>query len=438
MSRGLAPAVLLALAAAPDAGANVYETYGFDPRATARGGAAAAAADDYTAIFYNPAALAVPKQVKMGLGLSVTVPDLYVDRGRPDAEIPTVLREPGTSWSLGWMYPLGGVFHDRVAVAVSLTVPSGEVARVQGFDPRAPQFYMYQNLSDKLLFHAALAWEPFDGVSIGVGAQALSDLTGRAGLELDLVDRRFDRREFSVELEPTLSPLAGLHVRPSPGLSLGLTWRSRNDLSFRLPVHVTEGDLLTLDLEVSQTVLFTPTSWTFGLAYDLPDLDVAMSVDATYAFWSEAPDPSPRIVGDVGGKLLAGLGLEEAIDLSQGTTPAALGFVDTVTPRVGFEWTVRPWLQLRTGYAYRPTPVPRQTGTTAYLDNDAHLVSAGAGFTFMDPLRVHVHPVSVDASVQASLLPRRTVLRAGPSDPIGDLSHGGVVWSFGLAIRHAY
>jgi hypothetical protein len=56
----------------------------------------------------------------------------------------------------------------------------------------------------------------------------------------------------------------------------------------------------------------------------------------------------------------------------------------------------------------------------------------------MDPLRVHVHPVSIDVSAQATLLPRRTVLRSGAADPIGDLSHGGVVWALGIAVNHAY
>ncbi len=431
-------ALLVTLLAGAPSQANVYDIYGFSPRAIGRGGAMTAVGEDYTSTYYNPGALTAGKQVRMGLGLHITVPDLYVERTLEDADKGAILPEPSTSFSLGWLYPLGGIFDDRLAVAISLTLPSGRIARVQGFDPQAPHYYMFQNLHDKMLLHAAIAWEPVDGLSVGLGMQTLSDLSGHARLHLDVLDGRFELRDFGVELEPTLSALAGLHLRPAPGLSLGLTWRETNALSFQLPVVVQEGELFSLTLDVSQTVLYTPQSIAFGLGYEIPGADLLMGVDLTLALWSAAPDPSPHIVGDVGGDLVEGLGLGSALDLSLGSEPAALGFVDTVTPRAGFEWTATDWLALRTGYGFRPTPAPPQTGTTAYLDNDAHLVGLGAGFTFMDPLRVHIHPITVDVALLAILLPRRSVVRTAPADPIGGLGHGGTVWSFSIAVNHAY
>ena len=423
---------------APAASANLYDLYGFNPRAAAMGGAMTAAAHDFTATFYNPGAMTVDKSARVGAGVIGILPALFVDRAVADPKQPTVLPEPSVGFTLGWIYPMGGVFDDKLALGVSLYLPVGELARVQGLARQAPQFYMFQSMHDKLVFLAAAAFEPWEWLSLGAGIQILADLTGGASLHLDVVDGRFEQREFSVELQPSASLLVGLHVRPVDGLAFGVSWRGQSSISFSLPIHVTEGDALDIRLDVSQTVLWTPHQVSFGLSYDLPSLDLQLAIDATVAFWSAAPDPSPHIRVDIGGRLLDDLGLGDALDLSLHTAPVEMAFVDTVIPRAGFEYKALEWLLLRTGYSFRPTPLPRQSGATAYLDNDAHVVSFGAGLVFQDPLEVHVHPLTVDLAAQATILTRRTVLRTDPGDPIGSLSHGGVVWSLSAAVSHAY
>ena len=56
---------VLAAAVALRAHADVFDTYGFGPRATAMGGAMTAEAKDYTAVFYNPALLMRPEDVNV-------------------------------------------------------------------------------------------------------------------------------------------------------------------------------------------------------------------------------------------------------------------------------------------------------------------------------------------------------------------------------------
>lgn len=437
MLLSFALALLLVTVSEP-ASASLFDIYGYNPRAMAMGSAMTATSDDYTAAYYNPGAMTVSKRVRMGLGLSVAVPDLYVDRVQSGSEHDTVLPPSHVGYNLGWLYPLGGVFDDKVAVGVTLHVPHGRLARVQGIDAQSPQFYMVQNLPDKLVFLAAVAWEPFDGWSIGLGTQILADLVGQAHLALDTLDDRFDRRDLSVELAPTASPVLGIRGHVGENLAVGLAWRGQTALSFHLPVVVSEGEGIHLVLDVAQTVLWTPDQLAFGLAWQLPGAQATLSVDGIWARWSAAPDPSPRLAVDMGGALLDGVGLGDAMDVSTQTEPVALGFRDTFNPRVGVEYRGLAGLSLRAGYGFRPTPAPRQTGVTAYLDNDAHVVTAGAGFAFSDPLGVYVHPLTIDLAVQAQILPRRTVLRDQPHDPIGTLSHGGVVWSSSVAVSYAY
>ncbi|MCB9728471.1 MAG: outer membrane protein transport protein [Deltaproteobacteria bacterium] len=431
-------ALALLLANATAASANVYEIYGFGPRAIGMAGAMTAAATDYTATYYNPGALTADKQARLGLSFSLNRPRLYVDRRVADPEAATELPPTNLGFAVGWLYSFGGIFRDRLALGLSFHLPSKRLARVQAVDANVPHFTLYQSLHDKLLLHASVAGEIVPGLSLGAGVQVLANLSGTARLDLDVIDGRFEQRSVSVELTPTVSAIVGLHLRPIEGMAIGFAWRQANSVSFALPVTVAEGEALTLDFDVRQTVLYSPHQLALGFSYLFDALDLTVAIDASLSLWSKAPDPSTQIRGDIGGALLDGLGLGDALDLSLDTPRTSPGFRDTVNVRIGFEWQARPFLLLRTGYGFRPTPVPRQTGLSAYLDNDAHIVALGAGFVFQDPLKVHVHPIQLDLGFMASVLPRRTVVRDTPGDPIGDLSHGGVVWTVSASISHAY
>jgi len=436
--------VLIGLASASPAAAETFDIFGGSPRDIGMGGGMTAAVLGPSALFYNPAALTREKVHTLSASFRLTAPLLYVERSEPDAEPKTVLPEAlHTSVTLGWVKPLGGIFDDRVAFGVSIYLPVERLLRVQGIDPAAPQFYLYQNLQDKLLIHLGLAVEPTDWLSIGASLQILADLAGSAVLDLDILGGVFDHRSIDVTLEPTVAPFFGLHIRPPLGadggqLQIGIAYRGSSSMSFSLPVEVVEGDGLGLKINMQQTVLWSPQEIALGLSYGLDAPALTFALDATYALWSQAPDPSPRLSVDVGGRLVDALGLSDALDLSTKSAPIDLGFIDTLTIRGGFEWGVASWFTLRGGYAFRPTPAPKQTGSTAYLDNDAHVIALGAGFSLRNPLQERKSILDIDLSAQATILPRRAVYRADPTNPGGDFSHGGTVLHFAVGVVHYF
>lgn len=434
-------ALVVALAA-PGARASSFDIFGVTPRDIGMGGAMTAAVLGYSSLFYNAAALTRDRANSLALDLQLTAPLLGVTREDSDAAPATVYPDPHVGLSFGYVKPFGGVFDDRLALGLSVSLPIQRLLRVQGLDPAAPQFYLYQNLQDKLLIHLGGAYDLTDWLSLGAGLQILADLTGGARLDLDILSGTFDRRSVGVTLQPTLSPFAGVLVRPPLGaggqLQIGLAFRGTSSLSFDLPVTVREGDALSIAIGVSQTVLFTPNELAFGLAWTLDDPALTIAADLTWAFWSAAPDPSPRLSVDIGGRLVGALGLDDALDLSVGERPLDLGFVDTLTARVGAEWHPLRDFTVRAGYFFRPTPAPPQTGSTAYLDNDAHVVSLGLGVSFQSPLKEGQSIVDLDLALQATLLPRRTVYRTAPDNPGGDLSHGGSVLGASLGVVHRF
>lgn len=435
---GRALAVLALVGAGAPASASTYDIFGFTARDVGLGDAMTAAARGYAALYYNPAALGAVKQQRIGMGMALTLPALYVDRARPDSDRETLSPDPHLGFHLGWVKPIGGVFEEKLALGVSIYLPANRLVRVQGDDPQSPQFYLYQNLQDKLLVHAGASMEPLDWLSFGLGVQILADLGGTVGLDMNIVSGAFERTDVSVALSPTASPFAGVLLQPAPGVSVGLSYRGESSLRFTLPVRVREGEALSLDVDVAQTVLWTPHQISFGMAWQLEEPDLLLALDATYALWSRAPDPSPRLKVDVGGRLLDAFGLADALDLSTRSAPIAMGFTDTLIARLGAEWQIEDWVVLRGGYFFRPTPAPRQTGVTAYLDNDAHVLALGAGFAFLHPFRSQETIVQLDLAAQMTYLPRRTLVRTDPRDPVGDLSHGGTLWTFTATVSHGY
>ncbi len=432
-------AVLLCLAATP-ARASVLDLYGFNPRGTAMGNAQAAAADDYTATFYNPAAMTQRKQVNVGAGFVLTSPRLHVDRDHPTPAQRGIAAELPPDFSgvnLGALFPLGGKFDHRVAVGLAMYLPTLNLLRGEGVDSRVPQFYRYQNLPDKYVLLASLAFEIGPWLSLGAGVQTLAGLDGGVELDLEVANRRVRERAVQVNVFPTAAPVAGLFSRPIPPLRLGASWRSELQLDYSLPSAIRIDDLLDLNLDIGGTVLFSPHTFNFGAAYDVAPWHLLVSAEVSYELWSRAPDPSPRFTVDIAGEIPEGLGIGEALDIGNGA-PVVLNFRDVPVFKAGVEHHPGGGrFSVRAGYTWRPTPSPVPTGAFNYIDNDAHILAAGAGISFADPLEIQQQPLHVDVVYQATLLVEQQVAKSrGAADPVGDYSAGGTIHSFGISLRH--
>lgn len=429
----------LALGAAP-AAASVLDIYGFHPRGTAMGNAQTAAADDYTATFYNPALLTTRKQVNVGAGFVATFPRLSIDRryATPaQREIPSTLPPDFGGFAVGAQFPLGGLIDYRVAVGLALYLPTLNILRGEGIDARVPQFYRYQNLPDKYVMLASVAFEIAPWLSVGAGVQTLAGLDGAVDVDLEVANRRVRHRTVQVDVYPTAAPVAGLLIRPLRTLRLGASWRSELQLDYSLPSAIAIDDLVDLSIDIGGTVLYSPHYFNVGVAYEVEPWHLLASAELTWALWSRAPDPSPRFTVDIGGELTEGLGLGEALDIGNGA-PVDLRFVDVPLYKLGLEH--RPdggIFVVRAGYVWRPSPAPTPTGAFNYIDNDAHVLSVGAGVTFADPLEIRRNPVHLDVVYQATLMVDREVTKTrGAADPVGDYTAGGTIHSFGIAFRH--
>ncbi|MCB9528757.1 MAG: TonB-dependent receptor [Myxococcales bacterium] len=428
-----AAAFSAALLWAGPAAASVWDTYGFGARATAMGNAHAAAGQDFSAVYYNPAALAGAPDPEVATGLDVVLPELWFERARPDdPDAPSdELPGPNVGAHLGLVVPLGGLIDDRVALGAGIYVPTLEVTRVDGVDPVRPHFYRYEALTSKLVLALGIAVELHETVSVGLGAQFLGALDGHATVELDLLTRRFVRKSLQVAVRPTGALTAGLHWKPTEALRFGFSFRDALALDYTLRIEAIISGAGALAVDIAGTSLYTPRQFTWGAAWD-PSDDWTLTADLVWAQWGAAPDPASSLGLTLDGEPL-GFGA-----LTVDSDPVRLGAVDTLSPRVGAEWRLDEAWSLRGGYGYRPTPLPAQTGPYNHVDAAAHQLSLGFGWSVQNPLATEQAPLSIEASGQVLVLADRAMVKADPSDAVGDYTAGGHIWHTALTLRHVF
>jgi len=415
--------------------ASMLELYGFQPRAAAMAGAHTGVADDFTAVFYNPAGLALSRRVVTGAGYLVATPTLGVNLENPvdglarPAESPTM-----HGVTVGGLFPLGAALDDRIAIGIGIYLPSGYLARGEMLDPRTPQFYRYQNAPQKMTVLVGAAVEITSWLHAGIGLRMLSDITGQIDLALDLPNVQVRPGVVQVNVPAKASPTAGILLTPLPGLRLGASYRQSIQSDFRFPSSMTIDGLFDLEFDVRGTVNYSPTALNLGAAYRIEPLELLLSVDVNHLLWSRAPDPSLSLDMNFEGLVVDALGLDERLDVLS-TKSVDLGFRDTTRVGIGLEHKTTSNLTLRAGYAWRPSPAPIPTETFNYIDNDAHLVAAGLGWTFLGgPKGTDVH---VEIGYQGAMLEEMPVTkRADVEDPVGNYTAGGIVHSVSFAYRH--
>jgi long-subunit fatty acid transport protein len=433
MNRHIGFAFLLWAAGGSSALASPLELFGFQARGRAMGGALTAAADDHTAVFYNPSMLGFQRRTVTSISVSQTVPALSIQRSR-SAEESGVDNGESRNYggvSFGGATPLG----KHLAVGFAFYNPFGHLIRGEAIDAQRPQFYRYQNLPDKFMSMAALALRITDWLSIGYGVQLLADLDGRVGINTSLLSKQTYERSTRLSLPIKLGNIAGLAVRPMKGLTIGASWRQSLNLEIRLPTRLTIDDSLVLDVETKGSAMYTPGVFNLGLAYEASNIRTLFTLDGTLVRWSKAPDPSLRMKLDISGSLAEGLGLADRLDIADGS-PVELGFRDTVVLRAGVEHRLENHWSIRGGYGWRPTPAPLPTGAYNYIDSDAHILSTGVGapITRFGPEQKRV--LSVDVAYHVTLMMQeRVTQRSGANDPVGDFTAGGPVHAIGLTLR---
>jgi long-chain fatty acid transport protein len=429
----------LGVAAPAVAHANPADVIGFGARGAAMGGAHAAAVDDGTAAYYNPARLATFDDIRIDVGYQLGAPTMTVDDEDLDVD-----------WTRGMNISLvmpGKVADKRVAIGVGLFLPDQHLTRTRSLPSPKPRFSLYDNRPQRLFLSADIAVEPFEGFTIGGGLAYLSSTHGTVNLRGLVGFPRPEESDLQLAIDVDLKTVRYIHAgvawEATPWLDLALSYRGGFvlivDQAFRIdgdvglpdtPPVVDDGFLF---LHSVGKDLFQPEEITAGLAAQVTPRTL-VAFDLAWHRWSKFGNPAATIEIDLD------IGtFNDFVDLPPELPLPDPHFHDIVVPRLGVEHLVadspQRALRVRGGYAYEPSPAPEQFGETNLIDNDKHHVSLGAGLDLPHLGAVIPRPVSFDLFVMTTLLERRAHEKLSPVDAIGDYNSDGHVIAGGVTSR---
>ncbi len=345
----------LLLAASPAARASGFLLNDHGASATGRADAVAATVTDGSAIFYNPAGVGAAEGTHIYVGASLILPDAsFTDKSTGQTtnmqENYAVTPNAYVHTSLGKYFRAGIGFNTPYGSTVKwpASSPGADVLR----EVTLQTFFISPVLGVKLD-----RWIP--GLALGGGINVVPstvELRRDIWFGSDTGTAHLGGSAFGVGGQ------VGVQYRPPavPGLAVGAAWRSQVNLDFsgkgNFDAPAPYRGSLPPDGNISTTIDL-PQQVQGGVAYQLGP--VQLEGDVQWVNWA--------VVKSID------------INLPDGMTSVnQRNYKNTVTYRAGVESTLVPWLTLRAGYAYDPTPIPRRYLTVSLPDINRNVASLGA------------------------------------------------------------
>jgi long-chain fatty acid transport protein len=455
--RALAPPLVLAALLAPvfatgTARANEADTYGLGSRASAMGSAVAADAPDFSANYYNPAALVGARGPSISIGYTYVWNKL--DTNGQDNGVANVHGLVG-----GLALP-GEIVHVPFAFGVGVYMPDAGISRVKALTQETPRWALYDERASILYIAANLAVRPLSWLEIGGGVAFLASTSGTFNISgtANLTENYSSqlRHEVNADLAAVRYPQVGVRFQiPGFGYLAGV-YRGQTEIDLQLSANlkgtVTYSGIpvpLAYALATSTADAFLPQQVVAGASFQrVPRLHV--NLDLTFVNWAAYKSPTAVTTSNLSLQIPPGV----PVSVPPNPKPVQIlppGFSNRFVPRVGVEYVFPVgggWrtlegdplerrlveIPLRAGYVYERSPVPPQTGVTNFVDADRHTVSLGTGVTLNRPGEVLRGSVSLDLHGQLSILPSRLTQKSSPADFVGDYTASGTMIGVGSTL----
>ncbi len=376
------------LLGAPEAQAGGFLLNDHGAKATGRVDAVSATVTDGSAIFYNPGGVGAAEGTHVYVGASMIVPSAsFTQAGTTN----TIDSETATAFTPSAYFH--AQTHEIVRVGLGFYTPFGSALK---WGAESPGRDIVREISLRTFYISPVVgldlgkWLP--GLTIGGG---IDFVPATVSIKRDLI---FGDDIGTAELGGNgfgVGGRIGLQYRPEPvpGLAVGLSYRSSVKIDFD-----GEGDFdlegparaaLPPDGDITSAVTL-PSFFQGGVAYSVSGFE--LEADLQWVGWDSV----------------------ESLDIvlpDGSVTVDRRNYESVFTLRFGAEYTLANiGLSLRGGYAYDPTPIPRETLTVSLPDIDRHVVSGGLSYQlpkgFVDVGALFVLPGERDAATDDPYAPQ--------------------------------
>jgi long-chain fatty acid transport protein len=405
--------------------ANGLNLNGLGPRAVAMGGAFVGLADDYSAVFWNPAGLAHIKQKYIAFYGFDAIPSMDYKLETP---IPGIGAD-ATNVTKHYFGGLAGYFHpisENITAGLAVYSPSGlgiewdgaDLAAISG-PPGSPNPNIeWMSKIFMVTLSPTLAYQVSEQVMLGFALNVnygSFDMARYAGYEM--VQNPFypmlspdpflifDLEQQTIKMTGWgFGATFGLLVKPSDMFSFGLTLRTPSKIGF-------SGDLEISNLDVLEPVLGVSIPTTSGAEADVtwplwiaggiafkPTEKFTLTFDVQWTQWSKLDEVALDLADPTWGVILD----EEDAKL-------AFRWEDKAQIRFGAEYWLSPKFALRAGYYIDPGPAPDETRNILLPVTDFNSVSGGFGY--------NIDGIVIDFAIEYLIGKEKTVPFGKTLDP---------------------
>lgn len=373
--------------------ANVFDLFGVDSTGIAMGNARVASADDWTATYYNPAAITQTKQ-SVGVNFIVAVNHLYTKpfgtglQNTDDKDIEGI--------SLGYTHDF---LADFVRIGIALYTPLSDTQQQvahyanesEAFLSNKLYFETLENTTEQQIILPTIAFKILPFLSIGGGVSLFVKSLTYSNVYLP---NPMNQSEWYMNVNNTQKYTSvanlGILFHPSDKLKIGASYMSADDFPIigAAFVHLNTNGIPPglIASNVTQTIneilFYSPAHASLGVMYKPVD-NLELNGEITWVGWSGYIDNHGMKPQD-----------QSWTDPRTGVTYHGQAFNDIYIPRIGVDYKLDSSWHFMAGYTYEPTPVPPQMRRTNYVDNVKNTVSTGVSY---------VHPYTNGGAIRYTI-----------------------------------
>ncbi len=381
MTKKIMIAAMTALFLLPSfAPANGLNLNGLGSRAQGMGGAFVGVANDFSAVFWNPAGAAGFRQPTFGFFATDLVPTATYRLESAIPEVPFVDAKTKKANYLGFLGAYYKPISPKVVIGLGVGTPSGLGTRWVGADfsdVSGGTAYDWSSKVGIFSFSPLVAVKLNERLSVGA---AVNIQCGNFNLKMpagfaDLGEGPADLGQYEENMNGWgIGATFGVLVKPIDKLGIGLTVRTPSTLTFEGSALMSYLSMYDLPGSSDLKRKITWPLWIAGGIAFQPVERLLLSVDVHWTQWSKLD----RITTEYLDTVWAGL-MERS-----GKDVRVLDWRDATQIRFGAEYMLNATTALRAGYTNDPAPGPLETLNVLLPSHTFNAFSAGVGKTYGD------------------------------------------------------
>ena len=353
-------------------------------RALTMGGAFVGLADDFSAVFWNPAGAAFFKTRVFGFYGVDLYPKYTYTYVLPSliGDIALVNAKSRSSHYLGGLAAYYHPVSDDLVVGLGVSTPSGLGANWNGDDFAVltnGRTYEWSSKIGVVSISPLISYRISDSIAVGAAININSGIFNTAmhagQAVIPAAPYIFDLGQYDESMSGWgYGATLGVLVKPAEILSFGLTLRTASKVRFTGEALISHLGLLGLPTTSDAERDITFPLWIAGGVAFRPIPGLIMTGDIQFSKWSVIDEVATTYKDPLWASLLA----------AGGKDVMEMFWRDTTQFRFGMEYALSPTFAVRGGYYFDPSPTPDRTMNFLIPGYDFNVITLGFGYRLDD------------------------------------------------------